>query len=128
MSWWELLKIGVDKGIGNMSEQEKADLEAQKTRGRDPNMTYAKPDAPTQGNGIQAAQNLDRMAGWGDGSVKMNPLMSQPAEMEKGMGNAPTAVGGFSLQPSHVDSSQQSAPSSGMQNYLNYMKYRGGYR
>lgn len=40
---------------------------------------------------------------------------------------SPGVAGGFALQPSKVDSSQSSAPSSGMMNYLNYMKYRGGY-
>lgn len=129
MSGWALIKTVFDKGISNMSEQKAGETAAQQSNdaARDPSMTYAAPDQDQTGRGLTTARYVDRIAGWGDGSVQMNPLMSQPAEMEKGMGTAAPAAGGFALQPAHVDSSQPTGPDSRMAQYLNYMKYRGGY-
>lgn len=43
----------------------------------------------------------------------------------RGVADTPSVAGGFSIQPTNVDSGQQPYKTSGgMQNYLNYMKYR----
>jgi hypothetical protein len=137
MSWWQLIKLAADKGISNIDEQKRGENEALKANSstRDPSMTYAQPDMDQTGRGLTTAQNVDRVAGWGDGSVKMNPMMSQPAEMEKGVGTAAPAIGAFSQQPTTVnssrptlnqfaaDSSTPAQTSGGLRDYLNYAKY-----
>ena len=53
------------------------------------------------------------------GAIKGEKSLYQPS-------TGPVA-GGYSIQPTNVDSSQQTFHNSGMSDYLNYMKYRGGY-
>ena len=60
---------------------------------------------------------------------EMGSQMMPGAEKMLSANTKPLAVapGAFSVQPLSVDSAQQPYKNSGMSDYLNYMKYRGGY-
>ena len=60
----------------------------------------------------------DSSLSWTQGSRDADAAMFAPTE---------PARGGFSMAPLNVDSGQQQYQNSGIQQYLNYMKYRGGY-
>jgi hypothetical protein len=89
---------------------------------RDPRMQYgAAPQDTTKYRG--ASDIASGITGTPEGK---NPVFQGFIDAENNQLNNKTPIqpGGFSVQPTQVNSANASAPSSAMVDYLNYMKYR----
>jgi len=93
---------------GSIDDSQRINQEVNTKGGRDINAEHSSPFGVADEMGSQMMPGAEKML-----SANTKPLA--------------VSEGAYSIQPFHVDSSQQAAPSSAMTDYLNYMKYRGGY-
>lgn len=128
---WGLIATYFNALGGNISESEKAREEAEQRDKQNRQPGYAYSSAPELDRSSFEASSPSTVGAnlIGDyGKSFGNAVFGAAIKGEEDLYSPKlSTTGGYAIQPTSVDSSQPTYQNSGLANYLNYMKYRGGY-